>query len=106
MESREELKRKLAEAGLERVSQEVVQLARPCYRIERTLRLDDQTPIGASKFGGSPDAPAGFAWPQIDGRKGPEAMEFVGQIRLADLQDPLPEPAPHDGLLSFFTRWS
>jgi uncharacterized protein YwqG len=106
MESRDELKRKLAEAGLDHVAREIVQLARPCYRIERTLTLEGNIPIGASKFGGSPDVPAGFSWPQIEGRKGPEAMEFVGQIRLADLPKPHPEPVPGEGLLSFFTRWS
>ena len=33
-------------------------------------------------------------------------MEFVGQVRLADLPEPRPVPLPPDGLLSFFNRWS
>lgn len=106
MRDREELKRRLEAAGLSSVAERIVALARPCYRIERMLTPEDQIPIGASKFGGLPDVPAGFVWPQIEGKRHPEPVEFVGQIRLADLPDPLPEPLPRDGLLSFFTRWS
>src|SRR3970040_1388436 len=102
MESLDELKRRLIQAGLDRAVPQLVQLARSCYRIERSLTSESEILIGASKFGGSPDVPAGFDWPHIEGRTNPEAMEFVGQIRLADLPEPLPEPAPRDGLLSFF----
>ena len=104
MESVYELKRKLGEAGLSRVADQIARLARPCYTIKRLLRSEDEIPAGASKFGGSPDVPAGFFWPTAEGSKGP--MEFVGQIRLADLLEPLPEAIPRTGLLSFFTRWS
>ena len=105
MTSREELKAALTQEGLGRFVDSIAQLARSCYVIERTLTTEDQIPVGASKFGGSPDAPDGFAWPQVEGKRGPEAMEFVGQIRLSDLPAPLPEPASASGLLTFFTRW-
>jgi uncharacterized protein YwqG len=47
-------------------------------------------PLGASRFGGIPDLPAGAGWPARDD----VPMEFVAQLRLADV-------APHDqsGLL-------
>jgi uncharacterized protein YwqG len=106
METREDLRRKLADAGLSRFADEIDRLTRSCYRIRRSLEVEERMPVGASKFGGSPDVPAGFVWPEIQGRKAPEPMEFVGQIRLADLPRPSPEPVPEDGLLSFFTRWS
>lgn len=106
MRDRDELKRKLTAAGLAAYADRIVALARPCYRIERSLTPEEQIPIGASKFGGSPDVAAGFAWPHVPGKRAPEAMEFVAQVRLADLPEPLPEPAPRSGLLSFFTCWS
>lgn len=98
MSTHDELKRKLTEAGLGSVAEQIAQMARPCYRVTSTLAPEEQISIGASKFGGSPDVPAGFVWP--------EGLEFVAQVRLADLPKPLPEPVPQDGLLSFFTRWS
>jgi len=105
MKNSDEFIAALAEAGLGRMAEQIGRFARPCCRIERTLVPEDRIQVGASKFGGSPDVPAGFAWPQVEGPSGPEAMEFVGQVRLADLPVPLPEPVPREGLLSFFTRW-
>src|SRR5262245_27455074 len=40
-------------------------------------------PLGASRFGGVPDLPPGAAWPDREG----VPMEFIAQIRLADLSD-------------------
>jgi uncharacterized protein YwqG len=105
MKNSAELASALSEAGLDRVTEKIVGLARPCCHIRRTLTPEEQIPTGASKFGGSPDVPAGFAWPHIEGHGAPEAMEFVAQVRLADVPAPLPEPVPRSGLLSFFTRW-
>jgi|SRR5688572_1867367 len=106
MSFHDDLKRKLADAGLPAVAQSITQLARPCYRVVRALTAEEQIPLGTSKFGGSPDVPADFVWPQTPDATKSEPMEFVGQVRLADLPGPLPEPAPQSGLLSFFTRWS
>ena len=106
MAAHDELKRKLTEAGLAAFADRLIQLARPCYRVVRTLLPEEQIGIGASKFGGSPDLPSGFAWPEASDIKKPETMEFVGQIRLSDLPGPLLEPVPENGMLSFFTRWS
>jgi len=102
----DELKRRLNDAGLAGIAERILQLARPCYRISRALLPENQISIGASKFGGSPDVPTGFTWPATPDARKPEPMEFVGQIRLSDLPTPIPEPAPQNGLLSFFKRWS
>jgi uncharacterized protein YwqG len=100
------LKSKISEAGLGGVAERILELVRPCYRIGRVLTPDEGIPIGSSRFGGSPDVSAGFTWPHVSGSGKAEPMEFVGQIRLSDLPEPVPESLPRDGLLSFFTRWS
>jgi len=105
MKNSDEFIAALADAGLGGSAEQIARFARSCCRIERTLAPEDRILVGASKFGGSPDVPAGFAWPHAEGAGGPEPMEFVGQVRLADLPAPLPEPVPREGLLSFFTRW-
>jgi len=106
MREREDVTARLSAAGLGGVAETILGMVRPCYRIERTLTAEENVPIGTSRFGGLPDAPEGFEWPEVNSGKTPEAMEFVGQIRLQDLPTPVPEPLPRQGLLSFFTRWS
>ena len=106
MTEHETFQGKLAAAGLGHVAGKISQLARPCYRLRRKIGLEEQMSIGTSRLGGSPDVPAGFMWPQVTNARKPEDMEFVAQIRLADFPAPLPEAAPQQGLLSFFTRWS
>jgi uncharacterized protein YwqG len=65
----------------------------------------DALPIGASRFGGLPDLPAGTPWPDRDG----VPMEFVAQLRLADVAplDPLAR-LPGGGSLAFFynSQWA
>ena len=106
MRERDEVKARLSAAGLGSVAETILGMVRPCYRIERAPTTDESLPIGTSRFGGLPDAPEGFEWPVLTGGKTPEAMEFVGQIRLQDLPNPVPERLPLQGLLSFYTRWS
>lgn len=60
--------------------------------------------LGDSRFGGLPDLPPGVAWPARDG----VPMEFVAQIRLADVAAHDPEnDLPHSGSLLFFynSQW-
>jgi uncharacterized protein YwqG len=106
MAALDELRQRLTAAGLGHSAEKIVRLVRPSYRLQRTLTPEEQISIGASKLGGSPDVPNGFEWPHVTNIKKPEAMEFVAQIRPSDLPEPVPEPAPRDGLLSFFRRWS
>jgi uncharacterized protein YwqG len=105
MSSQDELQRKLSDAGLAAFAQPITQLARPCLRVLRAVVPEDQVLPGASKFGGSPDVPANFVWPESAGGKKPEPMEFVAQVRLSDLPKPFPETLPASGLLSFFNHW-
>lgn len=59
-----------------------------------------QLPIGASRFGGIPDAPAGFEWPRAGGKW---PMTFVAQFDLAEIAKlDRDERLPKKGLLSFF----
>jgi len=63
-----------------------------------------KVPIGASRFGGLPDLPPGVAWPERDG----VPMEFVAQLRLADVAPHAPEGGlPAKGSLLFFynSQW-
>ncbi|APR88421.1 hypothetical protein A7982_13770 [Minicystis rosea] len=57
-------------------------------------------PVGGSKLGGLPDAPADFAWPTIEGRP----LVFVAQLRLADVPASVTRDLdlPPEGLLAFF----
>jgi uncharacterized protein YwqG len=109
MSQLDDLKTRISEAGLRVYADRLLPLVRPCYRLDRVLTPDEHIPVGASKFGGSPDAPGDFTWPAVTGAGKDEPMEFVGQIRLEDLPEPVPEAVPGvpgKGLLSFFTRWS
>ncbi len=55
--------------------------------------------LGASRFGGEPDLPPGTAWPTREG----VPMQFVAQIRLADLAAyDIDQVLPTSGSLLFF----
>jgi hypothetical protein len=79
---------------------ELEKLVRPAVRIEsRRVRLEELT-VGASRFGGSPDLPEDFEWPE--NRHG-EPLAFLAQLdlRKAAGRSPLPE-LPNDGWLLIF----
>ena len=60
----------------------------------------DELPPGASRLGGVPDVPAGFAWPR--GANG-EALAFLAQLRLEDVRPADPTGLlPGSGWLVFF----
>jgi uncharacterized protein YwqG len=94
-ESRERVLDALSQAGLARL----VPLVKPCVRLTASNTPDLAIPIGASKIGGSPDLPEGFAWPQHDGAP----LSFVVQVDLLDAARlPGTEILPPDGRLSVF----
>ncbi len=76
--------------------------ARACAR----LRLKPSSGrVGASRFGGEPDLPAGVPWPSVDG----EGLVFLQQLNLAEIRghealSESPSPLPGRGLLSMFLR--
>lgn len=99
MIDREQIRVKLIDAGLARLADEIARLVRPCIRIDTTPTNEEEIPVGASKFGGLPDVPADFSWPEWNS----QPLAFLGQINLATLaQNPIAKPLPSHGLLSFF----
>jgi uncharacterized protein YwqG len=62
----------------------IASMAEPGVRLIPS-RVDPKAlPIGASRFGGDPDVPPGFTWPE---RKG-EKLTFLAQIALGEIQAP------------------
>jgi uncharacterized protein YwqG len=97
--NREQIWQKLIDVGLGRVAGDIAQLARPCIRFRTTPSDDEEIPVGASKFGGLPDVPKDFLWPEW----GNQPLSFLGQINLAAIaKNPIASPLPSSGLLSFF----
>lgn len=86
-----------ASHGLGSHASVLLQWLRPRVGFSRGAQTD--APIGASRIGGGPDVPAGFAWPTHKGR----ALDFLLQIDLADLQGlQCGLDLPAQGVLSFF----
>jgi uncharacterized protein YwqG len=100
MSNRDALCQRLIDNGLDRVATELADLAAPCIMIATTpAAAEEAIPIGHSKFGGCPDLPANFAWPQWQGLP----LAFLGQINLAEVQNTNPvELLPASGILSCF----
>src|SRR5262245_865556 len=89
---------RLRAAGLDRVADRILSLARPAIRLTSRAGHDGWS-VGSSRIGGYPDLPAGAEWPSWNGR----ALSFLAQLNLAELQryrgcDVLPAT----GLLQFF----
>jgi uncharacterized protein (TIGR02996 family) len=83
--------------------------ARPAVVFSLTPADKKRVPIGASRFGGRPDLPAGLAWPTAPPPgppyrpRQPQPLVFIGQFRLADfLTTQAGRELPREGLLSFF----
>lgn len=86
---------KLRRAGLAATdAAALAALATPSIRIT-PMRTATRLPMGASRFGGSPDVPAGFLWPTRIGRP----LTFLAQLDLATLRVP---DLPASGWLLFF----
>ncbi|HEY6944470.1 MAG TPA: YwqG family protein [Candidatus Acidoferrum sp.] len=96
MNSKEGLRRKLFDAGMSKIADEVAAVSREAFRIQTSAATDETLPIGASKLGGLPDLPANIAWPNREGAP----LAFIGQINLREI--PSPSPLSQDGIVSFF----
>jgi uncharacterized protein YwqG len=94
-----QLQELLDATGLTRVSAEIMQVALPSVRLKAHSVEERQIKRGATKFGGSPDLPAGYAWPHRDGMP----LPFVAQINLSEVvpYDSL-HLLPGEGMLYFF----
>jgi hypothetical protein len=81
------------------VGPKLARAVRPCVIASSARCSESRIPVGASKFCGQPDVPAGFEWPHHDG----EPCWFLAQLRLADLaQLDSGYQLPESGLFSFF----
>ncbi len=90
----EQLMNGIREFGLDAHRDFLLSMARPSIEITKT---NNAITPGCSKFGGIPDVPSAFTWP--DHAFGP--YRFIGQINLAEI--PAGEHGlPRNGLLSFF----
>ena len=102
----ENLIRQLAPA---RLQDAVIEKLAPAIALTATRKGDDAIAIGASKFGGAPDVPAGFVWPKrnpipfghLKGKETP--LNFMAQLDLQELSKvDLESRLPASGVLSFF----
>src|SRR5262249_15911808 len=92
--------RRVCEAGLVEHRARIMEFARPALALSTKQTPEGRIAVGATKFGGRPDLPAGSRWPRCD--RGP--LEFLAQFDLAELQQAFAGGAllPARGLLSFF----
>lgn len=82
-----------------RLQESLIELLRPAIALSATRAEDSQIPIGASKFGGSPDVPLHFLWPTWNEKP----LGFLAQINLEEVAPfDLDALLPKRGLLSFF----
>jgi uncharacterized protein YwqG len=84
----------LTDAGVPRAT-DLAALATTSVGITAARTGVDDLAVGASRFGGMPDAPIGFTWPTRDQR----ALTFLAQIDLAAARAP---GLPAAGSLLFF----
>ncbi len=78
---------------------ELLKDALPALTFTSEPASDADLLIGQSKFGGEPDVPPGFEWPEFRGR----SLSFLAQFNLMRLsRSPVCREFPHAGLLSVF----
>jgi uncharacterized protein YwqG len=100
MKKRKTLVEVLHEVGLSHRIDDLLKLSKPAILVETIkARKEAKIPVGASKYGGSPDVPDGFEWPEYDGKP----LTFIVQIRLPDIAPYDTEKLlPETGMLYFF----
>lgn len=94
---REELESKLADLKLTKFL--------PCFEPATVLTPEpvpiESLAIGASRFGGVPDLPGDFPWPEVDD----VPLQFLAQLDLAAISAAAPESTPiESGWLLFFAN--
>jgi uncharacterized protein (TIGR02996 family) len=106
------LERALCE-GFPELKPPLLKLARPALRMVKKSAKDATLAVGASKIGGRPDLPPGYAWPKgkeckatyNDETTGVEELAgFLAQVNLAEVaHTQAAKDLPKSGLLSFFS---
>ncbi len=97
---REDVRRQVAAGGFPELADRAARAARPMVAVNRTRLRRAPHRLGTSRFGGSPDLPAGEPWPQCAGRP----QSFLGQVRLRDLPPAAAELRRLGGVLLLFTQ--
>lgn len=85
--------------GLGRIANELEKAALPSIRLIAQTANKIDLPLGISKFGGSPDLPPGYTWPEHNGLP----LPFIAQINLAEIKPyDIEDLLPPSGMLNFF----
>jgi uncharacterized protein YwqG len=99
MSTRDKILAVMRANGVDDLADSIMPLVQPAIFI-RATKLASALPTGASRFGGIPDLPPGTAWPAREN----VPMEFIAQIRIADLSGMDPDgKLPARGSLLFFS---
>jgi len=79
---------------------EFYEKSRPTFYLDRFERVEGSEALeaGLSRLEWLPDLPAGYEWPQHEG----QALDFLAQINLADLEKGFHPRLPERGWLYFF----
>lgn len=94
-----ELRAQIRAFNLQRIEDQLINLAKPSLQMTRTLIDEDALAAGASKLGGHPDVPIGFVWPYW----GEKPLTFIGQFNFAEIASVASSDSlPKRGVLYFF----
>ena len=95
------LRSKYEEYGLGRIFEEIKSYAKNAMEISIKVSDDQQIPIGASKFGGSPDLPRSEPWPVTE--QTGEPLHFIAQINFSEVSEfDTQSELPSRGMLYLF----
>lgn len=101
MKTLDELKNELYSQGLSAYFDALAPFARNSIRITLDHQEEDNIPLGACKFGGRPDLPAGVEWACMAATGVP--LSFIAQINFAEIAPyDLEHKLPERGMLYFF----
>lgn len=101
MKTLENVREEMNSCGLSDYYDVLAPLARNSLEIGLSIQAESDIPLGASKFGGHPDLPAGVSW--FRNEKGDIPLSFVAQINFAEAASCDSEhKLPGQGMLYFF----
>lgn len=99
----ENLRTRIVDAGLGAYADLIVSRLVPAIGLRTRLPVEGDLDVGATRFGGEPDVPDSFVWPE----GGHDPVFLVAQLRLRDLAPfDTQKVLPKTGLLSIFAEAS
>lgn len=103
MKTLEQIRESMIQGGLGDYFNQLAPYARNVIRITPEVCDDGDIPVGASKFGGCPDLPAGMEWFQVQHGSYAAPLYFVAQINFAEIASfDVEHKLPERGMLYFF----